>query len=72
MKIIKNVTTTIILGAVFFSGSAFAYNAGNTEKKCLDPKFRSFSPPEHKTGEPIPEVEPESEIGFTFRICRSN
>jgi len=65
MKIIKNLTTTIILGAVFFSGSAFAYNAGNTEDKCLAPKFRTFSPPEHKKGNPVPEVEPESEISFT-------
>ena len=65
MKIIKNLTTTIILGAVFFSGSAFAYNAGDTEKKCLAPKFRSFSPPEHTKGNPVPEVEPESEISFT-------
>ena len=65
MKIIKSLTTTIILGTVFFSGSAFAYNAGDTEKKCLTPKFRSFSPPEHTQGNPVPEVDPESEIGFT-------
>ena len=65
MKIIKSLTTTIILGTVFFSGSAFAYNAGDTEKKCLDPKFRSFSPPEKTKDTPVPEVDPESEIRFT-------
>ena len=65
MKITKRLTTTIILGAIFFSGSAFAYNAGNTDDKCLAPKFKSFSPPEHKANTPVPEVDPESEIGFT-------
>ena len=65
MKIIKSLTTTIILGAAFFSGSAFAYNAGNTDDKCIAPKFRSFSPPEQTKDTPVPEVEPESEIGFT-------
>jgi len=65
MKIIKSLTTTIILGSVLLSGSAFAYNAGNTDDKCLAPKFRSFSPPEHKKGDPVPEVDPESEISFT-------
>ncbi len=65
MKIIKNVTTTIILGSVLLSGSAFAYNAGNTDDKCLAPKFKTFSPPEHTKGNPVPEVAPESEISFT-------
>jgi len=65
MKIIKSLTTTLILGAAFFSGSAFAYNPGSTDDNCLAPKFKSFSPPEHKTNTPVPEVDPESEIGFT-------
>ena len=65
MKIIKSLTTTLILGAVFFSGSAFAYNPGRSDDKCLAPKFKSFSPPEKTKDTPVPEVEPESEIGFT-------
>jgi len=65
MKIIKSLTTTIILGAIFFSGSAFAYNPGGTDEKCLAPKFKSFSPPEKTRDTPVPEVEPESEIRFT-------
>ncbi len=65
MKIIKSLTTTIILGAVFFSGSAFAYNAGNTDDRCIAPKFKTFSPPEKTKDTPVPEVEPEAEVGFT-------
>ena len=65
MKIIKSLTTTLILVAVFFSGSAFAYNPGSTDDNCLAPKFKSFSPPEKTRDTPVPEVEPESEIRFT-------
>jgi hypothetical protein len=65
MKIIKNLITTVILGAFFLTGSAFAYNAGNTGKDCKLPKFRDLNPPEKTDNTPVPEVEPEAEISFT-------
>ncbi len=65
VKIIKGLKTSIILGAVFFTGSAFAYNSGNTTTKCVGPTFRDFIPAEQVKGGPVPEVEAESVIGFS-------
>ena len=65
MKIIKCLTNTAIVAAMLFVSSAYAYNAGNTDKECIAPKFRTFSPPEQIKGSPVPEVEPEAEVGFT-------
>ena len=65
MKIIKGLRTSIILGAMFFTGSALAYNAGNTEGRCVAPIFRDFIPAEQVKGGPLPVVEAESVIGFS-------
>ncbi len=65
MKIIKCLTNIAIVAAMLFVSSAYAYNAGNTDKECVVPKFRTFSPPEQVKGSPVPEVEPEAEVGFT-------
>ncbi len=65
MKIIKGLTTSIIFGSIFFAGSAFAYNAGNTAERCIEPIFRDFIPAEQIKGEAVPEVEAESVIGFS-------
>ncbi len=64
MKIIKILITSVILG-MFFTSSAFAYNAGNTGKDCKLPKFRDLNPPEKTATGPVPEVEPEAEVSFT-------
>ena len=65
MKIIKGFKTAIVLGAMFFTGSAWAYNAGNVTEKCVGPIFRDFIPAEQIKGGPVPEVEAESIIGFS-------
>ena len=65
MKIIKSLKITLVLGATLFTGAVFAYSATDVGQDCHPPKFRSFSPPEHAKGEPVPEVDPESEISFT-------
>lgn len=64
MKIIKSLFTIVIL-AVFFTGSAFAYNAGNTAKDCKLPRFTDFDPPKKSKATPVvPEIEAESEVSF--------
>ena len=65
MKIIAGLKTSIILGAMFFTGSAFAYNAGNVEEKCPLPTFRDFIPAEQVKGGPVPEVDAESVVQFS-------
>ena len=55
----KSLISISLLVSFGFASSAFAYNSGNTERKCQDPKFKSFFPA-HKS-----EVDPESEISFT-------
>lgn len=65
MKIIKCFRNITVLSAILFSSTAFAYNAGNTEKSCKAPKFTSISPQERKKGDPVPEVGAETEIEFT-------
>ncbi|GFO71539.1 hypothetical protein BJAS_P1140 [Bathymodiolus japonicus methanotrophic gill symbiont] len=55
----KSLKIACLFVSIGFAGSAFAYNAGNTERKCQDPKFKTFVPA-HKS-----EVDPESEISFT-------
>lgn len=65
MNIIKGLKTSLILSAVFFTGSAFAYNAGNVEEKCPLPTFRDFIPAAQVKGEPVPEVEAESTVQFS-------
>lgn len=65
MKIITKLKTGIIVGAMFFTGSAFAYNAGNLDSKCPLPTFRDFIPAEHLPGEPVPEVEAGSIVQFS-------
>ena len=64
MKIIKSLITVCVLG-MFFTGSAFAYNAGNTERDCQLPKFRGLNPPKKSKTTPLPEIDPESEVSFT-------
>jgi len=65
MKIITGLRTSIILGALFFTGSAFAYNAGNVAEKCPLPVFRDFIPAEQVKGGPVPEVDAESVVQFS-------
>jgi hypothetical protein len=65
MKIIKSLKLPLVLATTLFTGSVFAYSATDVGEDCHPPKFRSFSPPEQTKGNPVPEVEPESEIGFT-------
>jgi hypothetical protein len=65
MKIITRLRASIILGAMFFTGSAFAYNAGNVEEKCPLPTFRNFIPAEQVKGGPVPEVDAESVVQFS-------
>ncbi len=65
MKIIKGLKATIVVSAMCFTGSAFAYNAGNTTVKCVEPIFRDFIPAEQVKGGPVPEVDAESVIGFS-------
>lgn len=65
MKIITGLRASIILGAMFFTGSAFAYNAGNVEEKCPLPTFRDFIPAEQVKGGPVPEVDAESVVQFS-------
>ncbi|MFW5443810.1 MAG: hypothetical protein ACKE51_05845 [Methylococcaceae bacterium] len=65
MKIIKSLKIPLILGMVFFTGSAFAYSSTDVGEECLPLRFRNFSPPEQTKESPVPEVAPESEISFT-------
>ena len=55
----KIVVSASLIVSIGFASSAYAYNAGNVESKCKDPKFKTFFPA-HKS-----EVDPESEISFT-------
>jgi len=65
VKMIKGLKTSIILGAMFFTGSALAYNAGNLDEKCPLPTFRNFIPAAQVKGGPVPEVEAESTVQFS-------
>ncbi len=65
MRKTKCLNITLILGAIFFTHSVFAYNAGSTDKKCKVPKIMNFNPPEKTKDTSVPEVAPESEVGFT-------
>lgn len=65
MKIIKSVRNALALAMIFFVGSVHAFEVGGARHDCRDPKFKTFSPPERVKKEPIPEVDPESEISFT-------
>ncbi len=60
----KTLILVSLITSIGISASAFAYNSGNIESGCKDPRFKSFSPepytPEHKL-----EVDPESEVSFT-------
>ncbi len=65
MKIIKGLKAGIILGTMCFTGTAFAYNAGNFEEKCSVPTFSDFIPAEQVKGGPVPEVEAGSVVQFS-------
>lgn len=65
MKTIKVMKASVVLGVMFFTGSAFAYNPGTTSERCVEPVFRDFIPAEQVPGGPVPEVEAESVIGFS-------
>lgn len=65
MKIIKCFRNLLVLNAILFSSTVFAYNPGDTSKNCKSPKFRDYIPPEKTQETPVPEVEAESTIGFT-------
>jgi len=62
---VKIIKTSILLGAMFFTGSAMAYNAGNLDEKCPLPTFRDFIPAAQVKGGPVPEVEAESVVQFS-------
>ena len=55
----KSLKLACLLVSIGFVSSAFAYNSGNIEQGCKDPKFKTFFPA------PKSEVDPESEISFT-------
>ena len=63
-RIIK-LNTFLILGAIFFSNSAYAVYMDDKGKKCAVPRYKSIVPPSRIKGGPVPEVEAESEISFT-------
>ncbi|KAF3982136.1 MAG: hypothetical protein HFP81_03095 [Methylococcales symbiont of Hymedesmia sp. n. MRB-2018] len=62
MKIIKNIKYFLLLGAIFFAGSSYAFEVGGARHYCKPPQFREFSPPERVKNQPFIEVEPGSEI----------
>jgi len=64
VKIIKGLKTTAVIAAMFFTGPAFAYNAGNTAVRCVEPIFRDFIPAEQVKGGPVSETDAESVITF--------
>lgn len=53
-----------LLTSISFVSPIYAYNSGNIESGCKDPRFKSFMP-EPYTPENKIEAEPESEISFT-------
>ena len=53
-----------VLSIVLFSGTAFAYNAGNADDKCKIAKFSDFNPPAKTADTPVSETEAESEVSF--------
>lgn len=64
MKIIKGLKAAIAVGAMCFTSSVFAYNAGNTAERCVEPIFRDFIPAEQVKGGPVPEVDAEAVVTF--------
>ncbi len=64
MKKAKSLNIILVLGALFFTPSVFAYNAGTLDKNCKPPKLMDFNPPEKTKNTPVPEVAAESEISF--------
>ncbi len=64
MRIIKGLLSIVFFAVVLCAGSANAYNNDSVTVRCKIPKFRNLNPPEKTKKTPIPEVEPESEIGF--------
>ncbi len=57
--------TIIAVAGICFAGSAWSYSGGKPTKKCMEPIFRDFIPAEQVKGQPVPEVEAESVIGFS-------
>lgn len=65
MKRIIKLRVLLILGAIFFTNNAFSVYIDDKGRKCVAPKYKSIIPPSRIKGEPVPEVEAESEISFT-------
>ncbi len=65
MKIINKLLLSVLFGSLLLTSNSYAFSVDPVIRGCKDPRFRSFEPPRRKKGEPVPEVEPESEIAFT-------
>lgn len=65
MKKYNSLSAIVVIGSIFISSSAFAYNSGNVEERCLAPKFKTFSPAEKTPETEMSVIAPESEVSFT-------
>jgi hypothetical protein len=65
MKTTKMVNPILLIAAILFTGTAFAYDPGTVEEVCKKPQFRDFSLPVYQEPEKT-EVAPESEFTFTI------
>ncbi|TAN71363.1 MAG: hypothetical protein EPN17_01630 [Methylobacter sp.] len=63
MKITKTLSPILFIVAIFFTGTATAYDPGKTDEICKKPQFRDLNLPVYQEPEKI-EVPPESTLSF--------
>lgn len=63
MKITKTLSPILFIAAIFFTGTATAYDPGKTDEICKKPQFRDFTLPVYQEPEKT-EVPPESTLSF--------
>ena len=63
MKVTKMFSPILLMTAVLFTGTVFAYESGKTDEICKKPQFRDFNLPVYQEPEKA-EDPPESTLSF--------
>lgn len=63
MKVTTMFSPILLIVAVLFSGTVFAYDPGKTDEICKKPQFRDFNLPVYQEPDKT-EVPPESTLSF--------
>ncbi len=61
----NGIKTIIAVAGICFAGTAWSYSGGKPTVTCMEPIYRDFIPAQQVKGQPVPEVEAGSVIGFS-------